>query len=71
MKLLAKMLLRLMNSSRIIAGNIYIYIYIYIYIKTSMARMDIPEALDKQIRCDPAELLSNVSSAGLNFSKPI
>lgn len=36
-----------------------------------MARMDIPEALDKQIRCDPAELLSNVSSAGLNLSKPI
>lgn len=65
MKLLAKMLLHLMNSSRIIAGNIYIYI------QTSMARMDIPEALDKQIRCDPAELLSNVSSAGLHFSKPI
>lgn len=70
MKLLAKMLLHLMNSSRIIAGNIYIYIK-YIYIQTSMARMDIPEALDKQIRCDPAELLSNVSSAGLHFSKPI
>lgn len=34
-----------------------------------MARM--AEALDKQIRCDPAELLSNVSSAVLNFSKPV
>lgn len=36
-----------------------------------MARMDIPEALDKKIWCDPAELLSNVSSAVLNFSKPL
>ena len=62
------MLLRLMNSSGIIAGNIEIWNLI---IKTSMARMDIPEALDKKIWCDPAELLSNVSSAVLNFSKPL
>jgi len=68
MKLLAKMLLRLMNSSGIIAGNICLFHFL---IQTSMARMDIPEALDKKIWCDPAELLSNVSSAVLNFSKPL
>jgi hypothetical protein len=57
-----------MNSSRIIAGNIMICHIIYLLL-LSMARM--AEALDKQIRCDPAELLSNVSSAVLNFSKPV
>jgi len=46
MKLLAKMFLRLMNSSRIIAGNLLILHFFFLRIlkKTSIARMDdIPE----------------------------
>jgi hypothetical protein len=45
MKLLAKMFLRLMNSSRIIAGNLLIFHFFFFEnSQTSIARMDdIPE----------------------------